>query len=368
MKILIDAHMVGGRESGNEHYILGLLAGLQSVMPQAEVIVATSDPDALNGVLSICHPWRLVCVSRSPFRRLFVELPYLVSCERVDLLHVTYSGPLHCRCPVVVSVHDVSYLRHPEWFSWRDRTVLRAGVGLTLPRACGVIAISEHARGEIQAHYNLPPSRIAVTPLAARQDYQPVSPSRVLDDLGALGIGQPYFLAVGNLQPRKNLPRLIEAFAKLKRDTNTPLRLVIAGRAKWRESEVFAAISRHHLSADVLFPGYVTDAQLVSLYCGSVAFIYPSLYEGFGLPIIEAMACGVPVITSSTSAMPETAGVAALIVNPYDVEAMAGAMARIMQDGALRIELGRKGIERAKQFSWERTASQTLDAYHRWLT
>jgi len=366
LKILIDAHMVGEKETGNERYILGLLEGLKAIGDGVEVVVATSDPDALRAAFPFELPWKLVRVSHSPISRLFFELPRLAAKEGADLVHVTYNGPLRCPCPMVVTIHDVSYLRYPEWFSLRDRLVLRVGVGLTVARARGVIAISQHACDEIQAYYKVPKQRLQVTALAVNDVFNSTSPNPVAEEQGSPGIAKPYFLVVGNLQPRKNLLRLVEAFARLKRTLKIPHRLIVAGPAKWRESEVYSALTHHDLSADVVFSGYVSDSQLVSLYKGAEAFVYPSLYEGFGLPILEAMACGTPVITSSTSAMPETAGDAALKVNPYDVDDLAAAMARIVQSRELRDELSRQGRARARQFSWERTAIQTVAAYRRW--
>jgi glycosyltransferase involved in cell wall biosynthesis len=365
MRVLIDGHMLGGRETGNERYILGLLQGLESIEADLEVIVAVSD---LSIEIPMLPGWGKVRVSESPARRLGYEFPRIVNAFKADLLHVSYSGPLVCNCPLVVSVHDVSYLNHPEWFSLRDRLVLRMGVGLTMSHAKGVIALSRHACDEIRKHYHKPEGATAITPLAASGLFSPASQGQAHISLSAPNITCPYFLAVGNLQPRKNIPRIFDAFARIKQKHSIPHRLVVVGRAKWQESEIYSALERHNLMKDVVFLGYVPDERLVSLYQGAEAFIYPSLYEGFGLPILEAMACGTPVITSNTTSMPETAGAAALMVDPCDVEGLVSAMTLIVKDEELRRNLSRKGVTHSSQFTWERTAHQTVEAYRRWST
>lgn len=367
LRVLIDAHMVGERESGNERYVLSLLRGLAELDdPALRMTVAVADPAALGRAFDLPPSWSVVPVSRAPWRRLLVELPRLAARERADLLHVTYAAPPRSPCPVAVTVHDISYVPHPEWFSRRDRWVLRAGVGFTLPRARGVVTISRHAAEAIASHYRVASDRIVVTPLAADPLFTPPGEDRIRRDLAALGLASPYVLAVGNLQPRKNLRRLVEAFGRFRQATGLPHRLVIAGKAQWQESQVFAAIRSLGLESAVTFPGYVPDPDLVSLYAGAAVFVYPSLYEGFGLPILEAMACGAPVIASNTTSMPEVAGDAALLIDPTATEALARALDQVARDPGLAGTLRRKGAERARAFSWRQTARLTLQAYRQW--
>jgi glycosyltransferase involved in cell wall biosynthesis len=365
VKVMIDAHMAGQRETGNERYILGLLEGLACFPAEVSVVIAVSDPDSIPGPLPA--GWKTVPVSHSPWIRLFHELPRIARAEKADLLHVTYCGPLRCPCPLIVTIHDVSYWRHPYWFSVRDRLVLKTGIALSVARASGILTISRHAGEEIKACYGVNDERLTVTPLAVGPQFRNAeSTAPPVESIPAGLASIPYFLAVGNLQPRKNIERLIEAFALFKKNTALPHRLVVAGQAKWRESDIVRALARHGFSSDVLFPGYIPDTDLVRLYQGAEAFVYPSLYEGFGLPILEAMACGTPVISSSTSAMPETAGKAALLADPLDINAWAHAMATLVLQPGLRDQLNREGLARAALFSWKQTARLTLDAYQRW--
>lgn len=366
MKVLIDAHMVGERETGNERYTLNLVRALRALELPAEFVVAAAHPEALLAAVSMGGNWRVERVSTSSWRRLLVDLPRLAARERASLLHVNYTGPILAPCPLVVTVHDVSYLRHPEWFSLRDRLVLRVGVAATLPRARGIITVSLHGRSELCACYGIPEERVLATHLSADPLFRAVTLSEAgRQTLQGLGIRFPYILGVGNLQPRKNLRRLIEAFSRLKSTTGCPHQLVLVGRAKWKESDLYEAIRAFGVELDVLFPGYLSDADLVALYAGADVFVYPSLYEGFGLPVLEAMACGVPVVTSTAASIPEVAGDAALLIDPLDVGALSAAMERVLSDAALSRSLRENGLRRAAQFSWRQTALQTWACYQR---
>jgi glycosyltransferase involved in cell wall biosynthesis len=365
MRILIDAHMIGEQESGNERYLLNLIASLTELAPPAEFIVAASHPELVQKILLDRTRWRVEPVSAPAWRRLGFELPALVRRERVDLLHVTYAAPLWPGCRVLTTVHDVSYRSHPAWFSIRDRCVLRAGVGLTLAAGAGVITISEHSRMEISRYYGVPQNRIQVTRLAGDPCFRQPSNGGPTVDLNRLGIRSPYILAVGNLQPRKNLGGLIRAVAELKRKKAGPFQLVIAGKAKWRESDLFSEVRRQGLETEVCFLGYVTDETLTALYRQAAVFVYPSLYEGFGLPLLEAMSCGAPVVTTRCTSIPEVVGEAALMVEATDTSAMADAIGRVLEDESFQASLREKGLKQAAQFSWARTARETWDVYRR---
>lgn len=305
-------------------------------------------------------------VSPSPWRRLFVDLPRLVQQEKPSVLHVTYAGPVRCTCPIVSTVHDVSFLAHPEWFSFRDRVVLRAGVGATLARGASVLTVSDFSKVEIGDYYRVPADRIQVTKEAADPRFRVLTPGESgVDRLLEMGIRLPYVLAVGNLQPRKNLARLVESFVRLKQESPIPHQLVLAGKAQWKQSDLYEAIRRSGVEKDVLATGYITDDALVSLYNAADVFVYPSLYEGFGLPVLEAMACGVPVVASQTTSIPEVAGDAALLVDPLDTRELAKAIGRVLLDRPLHETLRAKGLKQAATFSWAKTARETWDWYCR---
>jgi glycosyltransferase involved in cell wall biosynthesis len=227
--------------------------------------------------------------------------------------------------------------------------------------AAAIIADSSATRTDIIARLKVDPSRIHVIPLGVSAHFSARDTGEARRRIGeALSIDAPYILALGTLEPRKNLTTVLNAYARLGSDA--PI-LVLAGARGWKDSPVFEQVKRAGLSARVVFSGFVSDGLLPDLYAGARAFVYPSLYEGFGLPVLEAMACGVPVITSKTSSLPEVAGDAALLIDPTDVDELADAMQRVLSDASLSDELRKRGLRRASHFTWERTARETLDVY-----
>jgi glycosyltransferase involved in cell wall biosynthesis len=357
--------MVGSQETGNETYCRGLLEGLAHVESDHDYFVYVSSPSALAALEGRSNIHREVLERKNSAWRLTVGFAGLTHTARLDLLHVTYNVPLFVPCPLVVSVHDISFALYPEFFSKRDLRLLSAYVPLSLRRARHVVTLSESAAHDIERVYKLPRSKISVTPLAARTTFNVRADcNETVAVHERFGLRSPYILAVGNLQPRKNLARLVEAFARLPRSCDD-VKLVLAGRAQWRESQLYELIERLRLDDRVVFTGYLSDHELAVLYRGALAVAYPSLYEGFGLPILEAMACGSPVICSSTSSMPEVAGDAAILVDPYGTGEIAEALRWVIESPTLRDDLRRRGLERAALFSWESTARQTAAIYER---
>jgi glycosyltransferase involved in cell wall biosynthesis len=385
VKIAIDAHMVGERETGNEVYTLNLIRALLALpvedprqgtdaRGEVEFVLYTPHPERLLPRLDPAHPApvvRRIWPGPAPLRIPF-GLPLATGRDRADLLHVNYVAPPLGTCPHVVTVHDISFERYPRFFSPRDRWMLRALVPFTMRRAARVITVSQHARQEIIGRYRLPADRVAVTYEAAAAQFRPVTDLAALAAVRArYGLGERYLLALGNLQPRKNLARLVDAYADLRRagrgspsgDRLADVQLVLAGQAQWRESELYAKMRQSGLEQEVRFPGYVEEADLPALYSGALAFVYPSLYEGFGLPPLEAMACGAPVICSNAASLPEVVGDAALLVAPTDTSALAVALAQVVNQPGLAAELAAKGLRRAAQFTWQKCAAETLAVY-----
>jgi len=362
MRVLVDAHMLGSRETGNETYIRNLLRALATrddvdviaAVPKGQVDVAERLGVVAAPLRRDSDIWRLTCGLNALARR-----------HAVDLMHVTYVGPLRPVCRMVVTVHDVSFRRFPSYFTPRARLLFATWLPWTLRRAAGVITVSEHARQEILRFYPYLGDCVGVTQEAADPQYHRLGKAEVAEALGRLGVAQPYLLAVGNLQPRKNLVRLIQAFVRAEVAAHT--RLVIVGQAQWQASDVMAAIDAAGLGDSVKLTGYVSDDDLVALYSGAALFCYPSLYEGFGLPVLEAMACGAPVVASETTSIPEVAGDAALLVDPHQVADLARALRAVLDDEGLAASLRQRGLARAAAMTWERTAEQTAACYRKAL-
>lgn len=362
MRVGIDAHMVGGHETGNETYVRGLVSAL------------AGEPDGLDlFVYHLGQPWmrqkpgvrfqRLR--SSSSFVRLGLELPYRSYAQKLDLLHMTYAVPLLSSAPLVVTIHDICFTTNPEWFSPRDLRVLSAMVPRSLRRASHVITVSNSVRDSIVERYSVPPEKISAIPNGPGPGARPLTGAEATGELAKLDLpaGMRYLLAVGNLQPRKNLVRLIEAFATVAGDHGAfeDLQLVIVGPRHFKADEVFGAAGA--LSRRIHFTGYVTDRQLAACYKLCTAFVFPSLYEGFGIPPIEAMSHGVPVASSNAGALPEVCGEAALMFDPYSVEAIADAIRRIVTDTGLRARLVEAGPARASSFTWTKAAELTRAVY-----
>jgi glycosyltransferase involved in cell wall biosynthesis len=302
-----------------------------------------------------------------PFPRLWTHfrLGWEVRLDRPDVLFVpAHVLPLGSLGPTVVTIHDLGYLHFPEAHPLRQRAYLDWSTRTSALKATKVIADSQATRRDLIEAYGADPDKVTVVHLGrdpafgAELAEESVSASRVRYGLAE---GGGYLLYVGTLQPRKNLPRLVDAYARLVSALGDRApRLVLAGKIGWMSQDLSAMVDRLGLAGRVVLPGYVAPQDLPAVLSGATAFVYPSLYEGFGLPVLEAGACGVPVITSNTSSLPEVAGDAAILVDPLDVEALAAAMAQLLTDDGLCAELSRKGRENARRFSWERCAAETL--------
>lgn len=364
-RIAIDAHMVGSRETGNETYVRNLVQGLAQLPGREDYRLYLAEASAAGEALArqVGFPWRRLTPG-TPWLRVPLTMPLAAAQDRLDLLHVNYHAPPVCPCPVIVTIHDLAFHFFPSAFSPRDLIILSLLVPLSARRARWVIAVSEHTRQDLIRVYNLPPTKIKVTYEAANASFRPVQDPILLSRIRAsYRIAGPYILGVGNLQPRKNLPRLIAAFARLRREQAIPHQLVLVGQKAWRNHTITAAIASAGVQEEVILTGYVPDDDLPLLYSGADLFVYPSLYEGFGLPVLEAMACGTPVVTSRTSSLPEVAGDAAWLVDPLDTEELVQAIGELLSDPGKREELRQRGLARSRTFSWLETARQSRALY-----
>ena len=407
LHIGIDAHSIGARQGGNETYIRNLIIGLSrldrdnlntiylaSRQAAAEWSARFAD-EAPNFAVRILPP-------PTPIVRAPVALAFELRRRPVDLLHVQYTAPPFCPVPVVATIHDLAFEHYPETFTRRGSWQLRLTVRRTARRAARILTVSEFSRQDLLNTYDLPGEKVVVTWNGIEPRFNPINSLSSLSSLSSLnwgpnlaqephsspgspegeletenestrigakyGLRGGYLLALGSLQPRKNLPRLIRAYAGLRRHRpELNPQLVIAGRELWLTNEIFreldAEIGDAPWRSDIVFTGYVPDADLPALYRGASVLVYPSIFEGFGLPPVEAMACGTPVVTSQAGSLGEICGAAARYIDPFDVDSIERGIFDLLTDKAERMRLIGAGIERARQFDWNETAEKTLAVY-----
>ena len=304
-----------------------------------------------------------------PFPRLWtqIRLSAEVSLRPPDVLWVpSHVLPLIHPRRSVVTVHDLGHRYWPGAHTARQRWYLEWSARLHARTAAHIIADSKATRDDLVRIYGIEPTRITVAHLGVDPDLRRVEDAAHIErTCRGFGISCPYLLYVGTLQPRKNLVRLLEAFAELRSSTTGPLQLVLVGRMGWLYQSILTRAQELNLGQDIVFTGYVPDADLPALYSGAAMFVLPSLYEGFCMPVLEAMACGTPVACSNVSSLPETAGDAALLFDPRKVDEMAEAMRRGLGDAELRAALIERGRERVRHFTWDRCARQVLEVLER---
>jgi glycosyltransferase involved in cell wall biosynthesis len=273
--------------------------------------------------------------------------------------------PLGMGIPKVSMVHDVAYLRYPEHLQPRIRSFYKKWMPRYLAYTDHIITVSEFSKREIIAGYNIPADKISVVYNGITNAYKPVSEEQKKLTRDRYTKGRPYFVYLGAIHPRKNILTLIKAFEQFKSSHPSEHQLVLAGRASWHTEEVFKAIAVSKWKDAIHLPGYIATADATVLVASAEAMIYPSLYEGFGLPLVEAMACGVPVICSHVSSLPEVAGNAALLFEPQDVGQLTQHMKSIAEEESLRKELITLGHERSRYFSWDKAAGQVYEILSR---
>ena len=363
MRFAIDAHTIGRRLTGNEVYIRSLLNAL-AAQGQDHEFVAYVSTESARGFLPARVRTRQV--SGNPYLRLGRDLAMRVREDRPDLLHVQYTAPLACPSPVVVTVHDVSFLEHPEYFPVGRARQLQWSVRRTIRKAAKILTGTEFSRDSILRVYgDLAKDKVVVVPNAAASEFRPISRKAAADVVrNRFSIHQPFILSVGDLQPRKNHIGLIGAFAQLARAyPQFQHKLVLVGKDTWYTNRVRKAARDSGVADRIHFAGFVSDEDLPPLYNACDVFAFPSFYEGFGLPALEAMACGRAVVCSKATALPEVVDSAAILFDPYKEEEIVRAIADLLLHGELRTRMERLGLKRAAQFSWQKTAQRTLEVF-----
>jgi glycosyltransferase involved in cell wall biosynthesis len=344
--VVIDADVLGRQRTGDETYVAALLRELAGT-PGLRLAAVTRRPDLVpDGIEPVELP------ARSQVLRMAARLPRLLRRLRPALAHFQHSLPLRCPCPAVLTVHDLSFERDASVMPLRDRVIFRAVVPRSARRAARVLAVSQRTKRDLIELYGLPEAKIVVTPNGVDPVFSPAGPSPD---------GGPYALFVGALQPRKDAATAIDALALL---ADGELRLVLVGPDKGGRGEAERAAERAGLRNRVEFRGHVPQDELAALYRGAACLVFPSRYEGFGLPVLEAMASGTPVVATMAGALPEVAGDAAILVEEQNSVALAGGIERALAD---RDRLVAAGLERAKRFTWAETVRRTLEVYRELL-
>ncbi len=370
MRIGINAQLYSSsasyRNAGISRYIRDLVNAIATYRDNHEIHIFLKGSESKEfpndlyihqGCESTNNPLLRVCWEQT-------ILPLLIKKLGLDIIHSpAYVLPTVCPCKSVVTVHDLSFIRFAQYFPLFQRYYLSYFTRMSVRKADAVIAVSEHSKQEVMKLLHVPENKVFVTHEGVNPIFMPVSAADKARVCERYGIRENTVLFVGTLEPRKNILTLITAFDIVRKAFNQRCSLILVGGKGWFYKEFFEFIRQLGIDDSVRFLGYVPIKDLPAVYGAATVFVYPSLYEGFGLPPLEAMACGTPVITSNTSSLPEVVGDAGIMVDPHDVEALANAMLQVLGDSDLRREMSARGIERAKQFSWQETARRTLNVY-----
>ncbi len=365
MRIGIDARLVYYHQAGIGQYILRLTQALAQIDREDEFVIFKSRKDKTHIVdQANFKPQTLWTPSHHRFERL--AMSFELAPFALDVLHSPdFIPPAWTRFPTVITMHDLAFLLYPRFLT-RDSARYYGLVDLAARQADHIIAVSESTKRDTVRLLGVPESKITVIHEAAHPLFTPITNTDALDRIRArYKLPLEFILFVSTIEPRKNLPTLLRAFRRLRENYKSQAILAIAGNRGWLAEEVDQVLDELKLGNAVQFLDGVANEELVYLYNAARLFVLPSFYEGFGLPPLEAMACGTPVIVSNVSSLPEVVGDAGMLVSPEDVEGLTVAMWRVLSDENLRREMRAKGLKRAATFSWERAARETLAVYHK---
>jgi len=363
MRVGIDASLVTN-QGGVGSYIRSFINALVAVNSDGNYTLFFSPSPPSEPIVGTERMHRVIIPTRNAVMRYGLTYPLALARERVDVLHAQYVAPPFSLSKLVVHVHDLIHEQHPEFYSPDMVVKFRAMVPLAIRRAVTVLTDSEYSKRDIMRRYCVPPEKVVVAPGAADPMFRRIhDQARLAAVRDRYHTGDEFILYVGKIERRKNLKTLIAAYVRLRQAGAIRAKLVLVGSHGWIYDDIFAAARESGYAEELVFTEYVPAEDLVALYNAAALFVYPSLFEGFGIPPLEAMACGTPVVCSNASSLPEVVGDAALTVDPLDVEGLAGAVARVLSDATLRGELVARGLERAPLFSWDTTARIVRDVY-----
>jgi glycosyltransferase involved in cell wall biosynthesis len=371
LRIGINAHLLAGasdyRRAGIHHYILQALRHLPAAEAGLAYEVFTRHAGDLTARAGL-HVRRSRWPTERPLVRIAWEQaawPLLARRARLDLLHgMAFVTPWAAPCPTVVTVYDLSFMHYPQAFPAAQRRYLASQTARSVRRARRVITISESSRQDVARFFQVAPERIDVVYPGVEDRFRPLPAAQTAAFRARAGLPERFILHVGTLQPRKNIPALLEALAQI---TPPDLHLVLAGARGWLYTEIFTRVAALGLADRVHFTGYVADEDLPLWYNAAAALVFPSLYEGFGLPVAEAQACGTPVVASSASSIPEAGGTAALYFDAPDAGALAERLTAVLHNPDLAATMRENGLRQAVQFAWARAGRETAEVYRRAL-
>lgn len=369
MKVLIDFSQLPISKVGVGVYGLNLVRNLSFTKDFIIYVLIQDDDDSLDSIESLAII--LVRVDSNRFRKLFhrfyleqIYIPYLVFKLDIDIVHsLHYSFPIMHSAKKVVTMCDMIFFKYPELHLRRKVLYFRFFIWLSTFIANKVICISKSTEQDYLKHFRVAPKLTTVIELGKDESYTPnIERERVDLVLRKYNITMDYILFIGTIEPRKNIVNLIFSFAKLVA-TGCHLHLVIVGKKGWHYDEVFSLVIKLRLEDKIIFTGFVDEDEKPPILVGAKIFVYPSIYEGFGIPVLESLACGTPTITSNISSMPEVAGNAAVLINPLNVDEIYLAMKNLLNDKELCDELRARGLKQSSRFNWRLTAERTVITY-----
>jgi glycosyltransferase involved in cell wall biosynthesis len=365
MRIGIDFHTAEREGSGNCTYIRNLVESLIKIDKENEYFLYITNINypyykrfRKDGNVYLCST-----KSNNPF----IRIPLLgirTFIDKIDILHVLYIAPPIHRGKLVLTIHDVSFLHFPECFRKLENIRQKILIPGNIKKADKVLTISKHSKKDITENYNVTDNKVKITYLGVKTIFKAVENLKDKSEfLKEHGICGKFIFFLGRIDARKNIFALIKAFMSLKQQKQIPYQLVIAGKKDFLTKSMQKEIDMSNYKKDIIFAGYLSEETLPIFYNFAEVFVYPSLYEGFGLPCLEAMACGCPVISSNCSSIPEVVGDAGILTDPCDVDKLASAIYKVVSNRELKLKMKKKGLQQAEKFKWENTARETLEIY-----
>lgn len=358
----IDAHMIGDKSGGNETYCQNIINNFNTEQSKNIILFVNNDAD----LSKISFSGQIVKYkSHNAFIRNFVEIPFMMKKYKLELMQTQYFIPFMRFCPVVTIIHDISFEHFKDIFTKKVYMMQKALIPYAAKKSNRILTCSNYSKDDIADKYNINSNKIVLTYCAVSDEFKRLnlSENEILDIREKFKLPDKFILSVGNLQPRKNIKRLLEAFVKLKKEKDFDLKLVIVGKRAWMYDDIFSILKDNHLESEVILTDYVTNEELVKLYNLSQIFVYPSFFEGFGLPVLEAMSCGTPVATSNVSSLPEVVGDAGVMFDPFNVEEIAEAIWKLCSSLELRNKCISLGLKQCDKFSWKESSDIIYNTY-----